>query len=113
LARIAFRTKRRTVFGRFLFVAGFACGLFGLVGVIAYRAFFTHQLCFFVFVQTRIAIQTIDSTFIVHVLANTAFNTRFIASSILMVSFQTFFARFLFDHAFFVGIFSSGTSIAI
>jgi hypothetical protein len=113
LTRIAFYTERRTVLGRFFFVTLLTFCLFGLVGVVAYWALFTLQLCFFVFVQTRIALQTIDSTFIVHVLANTAFNTRFIASSILMVSFQTSSARFLFDHAFFVGIFSSGTSIAI
>jgi hypothetical protein len=112
LTGIAFRTERRTVLRRFIFVTWLTILLFGLVGVVADRAFFTHQLCFFVFVQARIAIQTIGGTVLVHVLANTAFYTRFSPSSILMVSFQTFFARFFFGHAFFVGIFSNGTSIA-
>ena len=112
MTRIAFRTERRTVFRRFVCVTWCTLFLFGLVGVVAYRAFFTHQLCFFVFVQARVAIQTIDSTVLVHVLANTAFYTRFIPSNILMVSFVTFFARCFLGPAFFVGIFSGGTSIA-
>ena len=75
LTRIAFRTERRTVLRSFVVVTWYTLFLFRLVGVVAYRAFFTHQLCFFVFVHARIAVQTIDSTVLVHVLASTAFYT--------------------------------------
>ena len=61
---------------------------------------------------TRVAIQTIDRTFFVHVLASTAFYTRFVARIFLMVSFQTFLAHGFFGHSFFVGILPSRTSIA-
>jgi hypothetical protein len=69
-------------------------------------------LCFFVFVHARVAIQTIDSTVLVHVLANIAFYTGFVARCVLMLSFVTFFARFFFEHSFFVGILARGTIVA-
>ena len=55
MSRVAFGAKSRTFNRGFFFVACFACGLFGLVGVIVFRACCAVWLALFRLLQSSVA----------------------------------------------------------
>ena len=88
MSRLTFGAKRRPLNRGFFVAARFACGLFGLVGVIVFWALFASGLSFFVFVFTGYTIQTVGGTVrsTVHVFAGTAIFARGLGLVVLVHS---------------------------